>query len=60
MPDQVDVVAEAPEGSSTKVIYPVGMLKNSKNPEAAKALIAFLQTDQASKVFEDAGFTIIE
>ena len=60
MPDQVDVVAEAPEGSSTKVIYPVGMLKNSKNPEAAKALIAFLQTDQASKVFEDAGFTIVE
>ena len=60
MPDQVDVVAEAPEGSCTKVIYPVGMLKNSKNPEAAKALIAFLQTDQASKVFEDAGFTIVE
>lgn len=60
MPDQVEVVAEAPEGSSTKVIYPVGMLKNSKNPEAAKALIAFLQTDQASKVFEDAGFTIVE
>ena len=60
MPDQVDVVAEAPEESCTKVIYPVGMLKNSKNPEAAKALIAFLQTDKASKVFEDAGFTIIE
>lgn len=60
MPDQVDVVAEAPEGSCTKVIYPVGMLKNSSNPEAAGALIAFLQTDQASEVFEEAGFTIVE
>ena len=60
MPDQVDVVAEAPEGSCTKVIYPVGMLKNAKNPEAAQALLAFLQTDKAANVFEAAGFTIAE
>lgn len=60
MPDQVDVVAEAPEGSSTKVIYPVGMLKNAQNPEAAQALLAFLQTDKAANVFEAAGFTIAQ
>ena len=60
MPDQVDVVAEAPEGSCTKVIYPVGMLKNAQNPEAAQALLAFLQTDKAANVFEAAGFTIAQ
>ena len=58
--DQVDIVAEAPEGSCTKVIYPVGMLKNAQNPEAAKALLAFLQTDKAANVFEAAGFTIAQ
>ena len=60
MSDQVDVVAEAPEGSCTKVIYPVGMLKNAQNPEAAQALFAFLQTDKAANVFEAAGFTIAQ
>ena len=60
MPDQVDVVAEAPEGSSKKVIYPVGMLKNAQNPEAAQALRAFLQTDKAANEFEAAGFTIAQ
>ena len=60
IPDQVDVVAEAPEGRCTKVIYPVGMLKNAQNPEAAKALLAFLQTDKAANVFEAAGFTIAQ
>lgn len=60
MEDQVDVVAEAPEGSCDKVLYPAGVLKDSKNPEAAKALVSFLQTKEASAVFEKAGFTIVE
>lgn len=60
MADQVDVVADAPEGSCDKVLYPAGVLKDSKNPEAAKALVSFLQTKEASAVFEKAGFTIVE
>ena len=56
--DQVSVVAEAPEGSCSKVIYPVAMLSEARNPEAAKAFLDFLQTEAAAAVFEAAGFTM--
>ncbi len=59
MADKVEVVAEAPEGSCDKVLYPAGVLKDSKNPEAAKVLMSFLQTNKAAEVFEAAGFSII-
>lgn len=55
--DKAAIVAEAPEGSCKKVIYPVGMVKTSKNQEAAKAFIAFLQTEEALTIFENNGFT---
>lgn len=54
---KVKVVSEAPEGTVSKVIYPVGIVKNSQNEEAAKSFITFLQTDEAIKVFESYGFT---
>ncbi|MCR4706129.1 MAG: molybdate ABC transporter substrate-binding protein, partial [Lachnospiraceae bacterium] len=40
--DKVKIVAIAPEGSCKKVIYPVGIVKATKNPEAAQAFLAFL------------------
>lgn len=58
MADQVQVVAEAPEGSlAKKVIYPVAVVKNTANEEAAKNFVEFLKTDEAMKVFESYGFT---
>ena len=55
--DQVKVVAEAPEGSlKNKVIYPVAVLKQSGSPDAARKLVAFLQTPEALAVFERYGF----
>ena len=58
MADQVQVVAEAPEGSlAKKVIYPVAVVKNTANEEAAKKFVEFLKTDEAMKVFESYGFT---
>ena len=56
--EKVTVVAEAPEGSVSKVIYPVAALKDTKNPDAAEAFLEFLQTEDALKVFTEAGFTI--
>lgn len=58
MSDKVTVVAEAPEESVSKVIYPVAELKETKNKEAADAFLEFLQTDEALAVFEAAGFSI--
>lgn len=40
-----------------QVIYPAAVMKNSKNQEAAKAFLAYLQGDEAMKVFEGVGFS---
>ena len=59
--DKVKVVCEAPESAlKTPVIYPVAMLKNSTNPDGAKAFLDFLQTKEAKDVFVEYGFTIHE
>ena len=57
----VKVVCEAPNGTlKTPVIYPVAELKNPKHPEAAKAFMEFLQTQEAKDVFVEYGFTVHE
>ncbi len=56
--DKVEVVATAPEGSHKPITYPAAVLKTSKNPDAAKAFLDYLKTDDCTKVFEDAGFVI--
>ena len=58
MADQVEVVAEAPEGSlAKKVIYPVAVVKGTAHEKVAKEFVAFLQTDKAITVFEEYGFS---
>ena len=49
-------MAEAPEGSVSKVIYPVGIVKTSKDEASAKKFLDFLQTEEVKKVFESFGF----
>lgn len=59
--DQVNVVAEAPEGSlEKKVIYPVAVVKATAHEDAAKAFVEFLQTSEAIAVFESYGFVAAE
>ena len=41
------------------VIYPAAVLNVSKNQEAAKEFLAYLQTDEAMKVFEEVGFASV-
>lgn len=55
--DNVTVVTEAPEGSCSKVIYPVAVVKETKVLDPAKAFIEYLDSDEAIAVFEDYGFT---
>ena len=42
-----------------QVIYPAAVLKNALNADAAKAFLAYLQTEEAGKVFEGVGFTAL-
>lgn len=61
MPDDVKVVCEASNDTlDTPVIYPVALLKNSTDSEAATAFMDFLQTKEAKDVFTEYGFTIHE
>lgn len=58
MADQVEVIAQAPEGSlEKKVIYPVAVIKDSAHFEAAEEFVEFLKTEDAVKVFESYGFS---
>ena len=54
--DKVEIAAAAPDGSHKAITYPAAVLKTSKNPDAAKAFIDYLKTDDCTAVFEDAGF----
>jgi molybdate transport system substrate-binding protein len=54
--DKVRVVATAPESSHAPVVYPVAVLKNSRNIAAARAFIQFLEGGRANEVFAGLGF----
>ncbi|MGB5593658.1 MAG: molybdate ABC transporter substrate-binding protein [Crocosphaera sp.] len=55
--DKVKVMANAPQGSHSPIVYPVAVIKESKNPDEAEKFVDFLLGDKAQKVFEDYGFT---
>ena len=52
-------VATAPADSHKAIVYPAGVVKASKNTEAAAAFVDFLSSDAAAAVFEKYGFTIL-
>lgn len=54
--DKVKIVATADDESHTPIIYPVGVIKNSKHTAEAKEFYTFLQSDDAMKVYKDYGF----
>lgn len=56
---QVEVVAVAPEDSHSPVMYPVAVIKTSKDPGSAKDLEGFLLGQEARAVFEKYGFAPI-
>ncbi|MEQ8962303.1 MAG: molybdate ABC transporter substrate-binding protein [Coleofasciculus sp. C2-GNP5-27] len=56
--NNVKVVATAPEASHAPIIYPVAVLKESKNLDSAKAFVQFLSTEPAKTVFEAYGFSL--
>ncbi|NMA66939.1 MAG: molybdate ABC transporter substrate-binding protein [Clostridiaceae bacterium] len=55
--ENVKVVAEAPEGSVSKVIYPIGIINATTKLEAAENFVEFLQSAEALSIFEKYGFS---
>jgi molybdate transport system substrate-binding protein len=56
---KVKVVASAPDSINAKVVYPVAVIKASKNPDTAKDYEDFLFSKQAKALFEKYGFTVV-
>jgi molybdate transport system substrate-binding protein len=56
----VKVIATARNKSHSPIIYPLAVLKDTKNPDAAKAFIQFLSSDAAKAIFVQYGFTMAD
>jgi len=56
--NKVKVVATAPPTSHSPIVYPVAVVKDSKNIDAAKQFVQFLFGSQAKAVFEKYGFSL--
>lgn len=56
--EEMKIVATAPEGSHGDIIYPAAVIKESTQPEAAKAFVDFLSTSAAQDLFVKYGFEI--
>jgi molybdate transport system substrate-binding protein len=54
--DNVKIAAIAPQSSHTPVIYPIAVIKDSNNSEAARELVKFLTTPEAQTIFNKYGF----
>jgi molybdate transport system substrate-binding protein len=58
--DQVKVVTTAPTDSHSPIVYPIAIVNDSENAEAAQDFIDFLSTETAVENFQDYGFTMAE
>jgi len=56
--DMVTIVAEAPEGSCDRVVYPAGIVAGSEVAAESEEFLQFLGSAEAASVFESYGFTM--
>ncbi|MEG3935174.1 MULTISPECIES: molybdate ABC transporter substrate-binding protein [unclassified Microcoleus] len=54
--DKVTVRLTAAENLHSPIVYPLAVIRNSRNPAAAKAFVDFLAGDRAKIVFQKYGF----
>lgn len=57
---ELDVMDSATQEMCGQVIYPAAVMKNSANPDAARAFLDWLRGTEAMAVFEKVGFSSIE
>ncbi|MCY1019537.1 molybdate ABC transporter substrate-binding protein [Pyxidicoccus sp. MSG2] len=56
---KVKVAFAVPDADAPRITYPVAALTKGKSPEAGRAFVRFLQTDEARKVFARQGFIVL-
>ncbi len=57
---KIKVAFEVPTNETPKISYPVAMVKDSKQPAAAKKFLDYLATEDAEKVFKHFDFIILK
>ncbi|MBC8095200.1 MAG: molybdate ABC transporter substrate-binding protein [Akkermansiaceae bacterium] len=60
MSKKVKVVFEVPAAKSPKISYPAAVVKDSKQIDAAKQFLRHLQSDEATKIFQQHGFIVFQ
>jgi molybdate transport system substrate-binding protein len=56
--DKVKVVVTADATYHSPIVYPMAVLKNSKNVNAAKAFVQYLASNEAKTILRKFGFTV--
>lgn len=56
---EVKIVGTFPQDSHKPIIYPIALLNESKNPDAA-SLLAYIESEKAVPFFEKQGFTVLK
>ena len=59
LPGAVEIVAKAPKGSHSPIVYPAAIMKDSTHREIAKAFVAFLSGPDGKRLFGKYGFSVI-
>jgi molybdate transport system substrate-binding protein len=57
---RVKVVYEVPANNVPRIVYPVGIIQNSKGGERATKFLEYLCSDACTKIFEKWGFIVLK
>jgi len=57
---KVKIAFEVPVEQGPKIRYPMAMLKEAKEPQAAKSFFEYLSSEEAAKIFEKYGFVVVK
>jgi molybdate transport system substrate-binding protein len=55
---RVRLIASAPESAHAPIVYPVAVVKGSRNEQASRRFVEFLGSPMAQAIFMNHGFTI--
>lgn len=58
--DRVKAIATAPAESHSPIVYPVAIVQDSDDPDAAQAFVDFLSSETAVSIFQGYGFGMAE
>lgn len=57
---KVNVAYEVPAADGPKIVYPIALVKDSPQPDAAKKFLAWLASESSAGVFRGFGFIVLE